>query len=293
MQYQHNGTPVSFEGYFTDELTKRAKEVIAEESDQPFMLYLSYTAPHSPNQGAKEDLKRFEGNPRQTYAAMLYGLDRGVGEVLDLLEEKGEMENTLIFFMSDNGGATTNHSSNLPLKGFKGNKFEGGQRVPMIVAWGDRLQNKESFDGLTSSLDVFATVVDAADIKKKDLHKPIDGVSLLPYLMKGKKGNPHKTLFWRKMDSRAIRSGDYKLIITQGVDTVLYNIKDQLDETENILHQEPAKARKLMKQLARWEKDCCVEPTWIEEGWGPITNGIHKRLMHNEIKTADDMKRKK
>lgn len=84
--------------------------------------------------------------------------------------------------MSDNGGSTTNQSSNLPLKGFKGNKFEGGQRVPFFVVWGDRFKRDQRFTGLTSSLDIFATVVDALDIPEEGLHKPIDGVSLLPYL---------------------------------------------------------------------------------------------------------------
>mgnify|MGYP002288065524 FL=1 len=81
----------------------------------------------------EEDLARFEGQPRQKYAAMMYALDRGVGKIVDELKAAGKFDNTIIFFLSDNGGSTTNQSSNLPLKGFKGNKFEGGQRVPNFV----------------------------------------------------------------------------------------------------------------------------------------------------------------
>lgn len=288
-QYQYNGAELSFEGYFTDELTARARQFISAD-EQPFMMYLSYTAPHSPNQATREDLARFEGNPRQVYAAMMYAMDRGIGEVVEELKRTGKYDNTLIFFLSDNGGATTNNSCNLPLKGFKGNKFEGGQRVPFLIAWGDRLTNKESFTGLTSSLDIFATVTDVLNVKKTELNKPLDGTSLIPFLTGKKKGNPHDVLFWRKMDTRAIRSGAYKLIITRDVDSVMYDLNNDIDEQKNILHKEPRQARKMMKQLAEWEDKCCISPLWIEDGWQDITNGYHKRLMNNQIKTSGDLK---
>lgn len=291
-QYQYNGKGIPFEGYFTDELTSRAEQVVAE-SDQPFMMYLSYTAPHSPNHATKEDLSRFEDSPRQVYAAMMYALDRGVGEVVAELKRTGKFDNTLIFFLSDNGGATTNNSSNLPLKGFKGNKFEGGHRVPFLVVWGNRLSSEKTFGGLTSALDILATVADAADISQKQFNKPVDGVSLLPFLSGKKKGNPHEVLCWRKMDSRAIRMGDYKLIITRGVDSVMYNLKSELDEHTDLMAKEPKQAARMMAALTEWEKRCCIAPMWIEEGWAPTTNGYHRRLMGNEIKTADDLKKKR
>lgn len=291
-QYQYNGKPLSFDGYFTDELTKRAKQVIAE-NDQPFMMYLSYTAPHSPNQATEKDLARFEGQPRQVYAAMMYALDRGVGEVVRELKRTGKFDNTLIFFLSDNGGATTNNSSNLPLKGFKGNKFEGGQRVPFLVSWGDRFKDSEPFTGLVSSLDIFATVADVVGVSKNQLNKPLDGISLLPFLADKKNENPHDILFWRKMDSRAIRSGDYKLIITRGVDSAMYNLNQEIDEQNNIIHKEPKKAQELIKLLVDWEKNSCISPHWIEEEWQDITNGYHERLMKNEIMTSEDLKKKK
>lgn len=289
-QYQYNGQPIRFDGYFTDELTQKAKQVI-RKSNQPFMMYLSYTAPHSPNQATKEDLERFQGHPRQKLAAMMHGLDRGIGEVVNELKRTGKFDNTLIFFLSDNGGATTNQSSNLPLKGFKGNKFEGGHRVPFFVVWGDRFQNKKPFTGLTSSLDIFATIADVLQVKPAALHKPIDGVSLLPYLTGKKCGNPHEVLFWRKMDSRAIREGDYKLIMTLGVDTVLYNLREGIGETNDQMRKEPKRVRKMMEQLSRWERQECIPAKWEEEGWKKITNGYHRRLMNNEIKTAEDLRK--
>lgn len=288
-QYQYNGKKLSFDGYFTDELTFRAQEFIAD-NNQPFMLYMSYTAPHSPNEATKEDLARFEGQPRQKYAAMMYALDRGVGKIVNELKATGKFDNTIIFFLSDNGGSTTNQSSNLPLKGFKGNKFEGGQRVPFFIVWGDRFKQKQHFSGLTSSLDIFATVVEVLGIQKEELNKPIDGISLLPYLLEEKTGNPHEILCWRKMDTRAIRSGSYKLIITSGVDSAMYNIGQDIGEIHNILTEEPEKAQELMEQLNKWEQTCCIEPLWIETGWTDITNYYHKLLMRNKISTSEDIK---
>lgn len=290
-KYLHNSEPTTFEGYFTDELTRRAKEVIAQSNDSPFMMYLSYTAPHSPNQAKAEDLELFEGEPRAVYAAMMWALDRGVGEVVAELEKSGKLDNTIIFFSSDNGGATTNNSSNLPLKGFKGNKFEGGQRIPFFAVWGDKWQG-EVIDGLSSTLDIFATLVDVLDIPKKELANPIDGVSLLPWLEGKKQGNPHKELYWRKMDSKSIRYKDYKLIVTEGVDSALYHIGSDIAEYNNIIDSEPKIASKLLKKLENWEKECCIEPLWIENGWAPITNGYHQRLMNNEIKIAADLYKK-
>lgn len=207
------------------------------------------------------------------------------------LKRTGKFDNTLIFFLSDNGGSTTNQSSNLPLKGFKGNKFEGGHRVPFFVVWGGRFQNKKPFAGLTSSLDIFATIADVLQVKAAALHKPIDGVSLLPYLTGKKRGNPHEVLFWRKMDSRAVREGDYKLIMTLGVDTVMYNLREEIGETNDQMRKESKRARKMMERLSRWEQQECIPAKWEEDGWREITNGYHRRLMNNEIKTPADIKK--
>ncbi len=249
-----------------------------------------HNAVHTPMQATDEDMAKFEGHPRQKLAAMTYALDRGVGTVIRGLKDSGKFDNTLIFFLSDNGGATTNQSSNYPLKGFKGNKFEGGHRVPYFVVWKNGIPAGKPYDGLVSSLDIFATAIDAASISKT--RNRLDGVSLLPYL-KGKKGEPHKVLYWRKMDTRAIRSGDYKLIITHGVDSVLYNIRRDPEEMNNLINKEPDLYRKLAKKLAKWEKNECIEPSWLEEGWRKITNRYHQQLMHNEIKTAQDLYKKK
>ena len=91
------------------------------------------------------------------------------------------------------------------------------------------------------------------------------------------------------MDTRAIRSGSYKLIITRGVDSVLYNMDQDVEEMHDLLSSEPEKAQELMDRLGEWERTCCKDPLWIEEGWADITNGYHQRLMRNEIRTSEDL----
>ena len=282
-----NHEQVRFDGYITDRFTDKAIEFM-NESDRPFFLYMAYNAVHTPMQATEDDLNRFKGHPRQTLAAMTYALDRGIGRLIESLKAAGKFDNTLIFFINDNGGATTNTSSNYPYKGFKGNKFEGGHRVPFFVVWNKHIRGGRHYDGLVSSLDIFRTSMDAAHISRSK--HVLDGVSLLPYLQGKKKGAPHDCLYWRKMDTRAVRLGDYKLIITEGVDSVLYNVRTDPEEMHSILLENPSIYRRLAEKLQQWEREDCVTPLWIEEGWADITNGYHRALMHNQIKTAADLR---
>lgn len=288
---QLNGVQQKFDGYLTDVFTDKAVEYIYE-SDQPFMLYLAYNAVHTPMQATQKDLNRFKGHPRQKLAAMTYALDRGVGQIVEALKKSGKFDNTVIFFLSDNGGAAINTSSNYPLKGWKGNKFEGGHRVPFFMVWNNHIPAGKKFTGLVSSLDIAATFADVANIKEPT-DKRLDGVTLIPYVTKNTNKSPHKMLCWRKMDTRAIREGDYKLIITQGIDSVLYNIKEDPEEMNNLIQKKTKIYKRLKKDLSKWEKEVCVSPRWIETEWGNITNGIHKNLMNNTVKEAKDHYKRK
>ena len=280
---QHNGKRVLFEGYMTDVLGIQAAKFANESANkkEPFFMYLSFNAVHTPMEAKEEDLKRFEGHPRQTLAAMTWSLDENVGRLRNALAETGELENTLIFFLSDNGGAHSNTSDNGELKGWKGNKFEGGHRVPFLVSWPGVLENDQHFDGLTSSLDIFMTSIAAAGIEAPSQHI-LDGVNILPYLSGDKTGDPHKALYWRKLEESAIRMGDYKWISLDNYGSVLYNLADDLGESNDLKEQRPEINEKLMKSFDTWHEDM-IDPLWDEgESWMSVTRHIHKSLMQNK-----------
>lgn len=231
---QENGTYTKFNGYLTDVLGDKTIEFIRKNKEKPFFIYLAYNAVHTPMRAPEEDLKRFEGNPRQMLAAMTWALDRSIGNVLDELKNEKLLDNTLIFFLSDNEGTTPhNTSSNYPLKGFKGNEYEGGKRVPFVVFWGNKIKGAREFNGLVSSLDIFATSLDAAGIKQSP-GKALDGISLLPYLKGKKEGPPHTELYWRKDQDGAARDGNYKLIHVNKLGYRLYDLKNDLGETHDL-----------------------------------------------------------
>jgi arylsulfatase B len=214
-----NGQPVSEQAYLTDAFTREAVDFIDRNQANPFFLYLAYNAVHSPLQGPDAYLKRFAhiGDiQRRIFAAMLSNLDDSVGTVLAKLREIGLEERTLIVFMSDNGGPTRElTSSNHPLRGGKGDVYEGGIRVPFMCQWKDTLPAGQVYRQPVVSLDVFATAAEVAEAPLPD-DRSIDGVSLLPYLKGQEQGRPHETLFWRMNQRTAVRVGDWKLLRNPG-----------------------------------------------------------------------------
>ena len=146
---EKNGATVPFDGYLTDVFGQQAIKFLEDDSEKPFFLYLSFTAPHGPMHATEEDLERFKNitdKKRRTYAAMIWAMDRAIGKVLSSLDESGQTENTIVWFLSDNGGATGNGSINLPLAGHKGIKFEGGIRVPFLMSWPERFPAGTVYD---------------------------------------------------------------------------------------------------------------------------------------------------
>ncbi|WP_166521613.1 sulfatase-like hydrolase/transferase [Zobellia amurskyensis] len=278
---QHNGKRVKLNGYMTDALGDMAVNFINKKRNKPFFMYLSFNAVHTPMEAKEEDLAKFKGHPRQALAAMTWSLDENIGKVVRALKNKGVVENTLVFFLSDNGGAHNNQSSTGPLKGWKGNKFEGGHRVPFVVSWPGQLPSGNSLDGLTSSLDIFSTAVKAANIEVDD-ELILDGVNLLPYLKKAKSGSPHEKLFWRKLDESAVRMGNKKLIALKGFGNVMYDLKNDLGETFDLTRVLPTEKSQIEQEYIKWETEL-MKPLW-DEGpiWMPITRHIHKSLMSNE-----------
>ena len=193
------GQPVVETEYLTDALTREAVDFIDRHDDKPFFLYLAYNAVHSPLQGADAYMRKFshiEDIHRRIFAAMLANMDDSVGAVLKQLRKSGLEENTIVFFLSDNGGPTRElTSSNAPLRGEKSAMYEGGLRIPFMVQWKGVIPAGEVYDRPVSSLDIYAT---AAANAKAEAPNNIEGVDLVPYLTGKRSGNPHETLFWRQ-----------------------------------------------------------------------------------------------
>ncbi|MEP3837676.1 MAG: sulfatase-like hydrolase/transferase [Algibacter sp.] len=289
---QHNGERVFFNGYMTDVLGDQSVSYIEANKKEPFFMYLAFNAVHTPMEAKQEHLEKYKNHPRQKLAAMTWSLDENVGKIQQKLKELELEENTLIYFLSDNGGAANNNSSGGPLKGWKGNKFEGGHRVPFVVSWPSVIKPGQTFSGLSSSLDIFTTSIAAANIKKEPALL-LDGVNLLPYLKGEKTGNPHKKLFWRKLEESAARIGDYKLIGLKNYGYTFYNLDNDLGETTDLSLQEKGNFKKTVNELKKWETQV-LEPLWVEErAWMDVTYHIHQRLMENKKVLYDSPKKMK
>ncbi len=278
---QHNGKRVIFDGYLTDKLGTYAVQYIDKHQKHPFFMYVSFNAVHTPMDAKAIHLEKYKNHPRQKLAAMTWSLDENIGKLRAKLKELNLLDNTLIYFLSDNGGASTNTSKTGPLKGWKGNKFEGGHRVPFIISWPLVLSPNKNFSGLSSSLDIFATSLDAAGIEK-EAGQILDGISLLPYLKNKKQGNPHQQLYWRKLDKAAIRYGDFKMIRMRNYGSRLYNLKNDLGEITNLSNSDSIRFKLLSNQLKNWEHNM-IAPLWEEsKAWMDVNYYIHKQLMENK-----------
>ncbi len=273
-----NRTPVETDDYLTDEFSDAAVRFIKKQidDDQHFMLYLAYNAPHTPLQATEKYLSRFPNIPegkRKTYAAMVSAVDDGVDRVLKALEAGGIDENTIVVFLSDNGGAHNNGSSNKPLRGKKGDLFEGGIRVPFAIRWKGVIPAGQTYRNPILSLDIMASIVAQADIKINPL-RPLDGVDIIPYLTGMNAGDPHDYLFWRKWEQNAmaIRHGNNKLVANRQQDQnppELYNINSDGAETTNIKSSHKDVADELLNEWQKWNskmKDR-VFPTLGEDVW--------------------------
>lgn len=284
---RHNKKHITYEGYLTTLLGDKTCEFIKQKSDKPFFTFLSFNAVHSPMHATKKDLDMFKGHPRQTLAAMTWSMDKAVGKVIKTLESTGKIDNTIIFFLSDNGGALSNNSYNKPLKGWKGNKFEGGHRVPFFVYWKGKLKGGVKYNKTVSALDIFPTAFAVTGNEYK-AGKPLDGVNLLPYINGQKEGKPHDILFWRKDTPTAVRMGDWKMIRMEGFGKVLYNLKDDFQENNNVINQNPEIANEMTQKLEKWEKE--LDNAWWKESkkWCRVTDHIHHYLMQNREPVATD-----
>lgn len=254
-----NNTVVEEKEYLTDALSREAVSFIERNRRQPFFLYLAYNAPHAPLQATAKYLGRFPNisNPkRRTYAAMVSAVDDGVGTVLDKLQELKLTGNTIVIFLSDNGGPENdNGSDNGPLRAGKGSLFEGGIRVPFAIQWPARIKANTVYQQPVISLDIFATV--AANVRKAAAPRnKLDGADLLPYLTGTKPGPPHEYLFWRQFDQKNYavlhQSGLKEVILKDSIGS-LYNLNTGIGETLNLADKNLSIVQRMEQQRKKWE----------------------------------------
>jgi len=251
--------------YLTDWMATKANEFIKLQKNQPFFLYVAFNAVHTPMQAPPDDLVKFPNitkKKRRTLAAMTLALDRAIGSIMDTLKEQGLDDNTIVFFLNDNGGATTNASNNGPLRGMKGSKWEGGIRVPYVVRWKNNLM-PSLYNKPVSSLDIAATSLTLAGDTLEAMND-LDGIDILPFLTGSEKGIPHDILCWRRGPAGAVRNGDWKLIIVEQQPPLLFNIKKDIGETINLAQTQPEKVIELQAMYDTWESEM-VEPLWVAE----------------------------
>ncbi len=265
--------PVKTTQYLTDEFSDEAVRFIARNKEKPFFLYLAYNAPHAPLQASEKYLSRFPNikNPnRRTYAAMVSAVDDGVGRVLAELRKQGLETNTLVFYLSDNGGPIeANASNNQPLRGAKGSPWEGGVRVPFAVQWPGHLPKGLVYDQPVISLDIFATIAALAAAPANPA-RPLDGVNLIPFFTGKNSAAPHDAIYLRMFDKGAfaVWSGGNKLVIPgTGSAAELYNLTRDLAESKNLAATDPAVLSALEQRRVAWSQQL-VEPAFpgLESG---------------------------
>ena len=254
--------PVVEREYLTDAFAREAVSFIERNQDQPFFLHLSFNAVHTPIQATEKYLERFPhlNGEARTYAAMISAMDDAVGLVLATIRKYRLDENTLVFFLNDNGGVLR-YASNAPLRGGKATYFEGGIRVPFLLRWTGRLKPDE-YHHPVIALDVLPTAL-AATGGKLPTDRPYDGVNLLPFLMGNNSGIPHETLFWRMRDMRAqvVRHGPWKYMNVRGQVRV-FDIEADPSETEDVAASEPEIVNDLAARFAAWNEEM-TEPLWL------------------------------
>jgi len=266
---EHNGKPTREDEYLTDELSMHAVRFLKQAAgkNQPFFLYLSYNAPHSPMQAKEEDMAPYAhitDPKRRVVAGMMAAVDRGVGHVVETLKRNGQYDNTLIIFLSDNGGKPSMGSSNAPLRGAKGDIWEGGFRVPFFFHWPAKLQAR-TFDHPVTSLDfypTFAALAGAAIPKGKVLN----GEDIMDALRDGadpRKGEPIFAMrHWAGYSDVSARRGDWKLVRQANKPWRLYDVQTDPGETHDRAAEYPERARELLKVAEGWSRTH-VDPLWF------------------------------
>ena len=267
--------------YTTDAYAARAVDWIERNKGRPWFLYLPFNAQHAPLQAPKTYLDRFSGIPdekRRIFAAMLASMDDAVGRVMGKVRALGQEENTIVFYIADNGGPTASTTSgNGPLRGFKMTTFEGGPRVPFLAQWKGRWPAGKVYDAPVINFDVLPTLVTAAG-GKVDASWRLDGVDLTPFVTGANSARPHQTLYWRYGPQWAVRHGDLKLVVSKGGSgkPELYDLSKDIGESRDLAAAQPAKVRELQALWDKWSAEQ-AEPSAPDVPAGAAKKGGKKK----------------
>ena len=255
--------------YMTDRLTNRAIRFMEEQKGKPFFLYLGYNACHNPWQAAQkyyDQLSDIKEEYLRMYAAILASADDNLGRVLDYLDRNKLTDNTIIIMTSDNGPAKggpeletwTGYDPSRVyifgqtggLRGHKVSLYEGGVRVPMILAYTPQLRKGKVFTDMISTLDFYPTICDLAGIAVPK-GTQLDGVSLVKYLREDTKQQPHDFLFWKRAENGAMRMGTWKLVMDSN-SAELYSLRDDRAETTDLSAQYPHIKKSMLNEWNKW-----------------------------------------
>lgn len=250
--------------YHLDANSAAACAFIKRHHDEPFFFYCAYRAPHVPLDAPKKYLDRFPGKMperRRQALAMISAMDDGVGRIVATLREFDLEEQTLIFYIGDNGAPLKIHkldapgggpgwdgSLNDPLNGEKGMLSEGGIRVPFVASWKGHIPSGQVYDPPVISLDAAATALALAGLPADP---KLDGVNLIPFLNQEENGVPHETLFWRWIAQSAVREGKWKYL-RGGTREYLYDLEADREEKRNLVKKHPEIAKRLSAKLEGW-----------------------------------------
>lgn len=269
--------------YLADFLTDKAVDFIQRHKDAPFFLYLPHFGVHSPYQAKPELIAKFKDKPgagghnNPTYAAMIASVDESVGRVMAALDKLKLADNTVLIFTSDNGGVGGytregikkggDTTDNAPLRSGKGSLYEGGIRVPFIVRWPGVTQAGSSCDVPTIHVDVFPTLAEIGQATAPE-GQPLDGESLAPLFRDPAARLKREAIYqhfpgylgagadtWRTTPVGLIQSGEWKLMEFFEDDRLeLYNLKEDIGESKNLVTEMPDKAKELHAKMIAWRE---------------------------------------
>jgi len=271
LNYMRRGKEVIHpQGHATDLFTDWAVRYIESRtvSSAPFFLYLAYNAPHTPIQPPDEWVKRIQqrqpgiNEVRSKLVALIEHMDDGIGKVLTSLKENGFHDNTLVMFVSDNGGQLDVGAKNGQLREGKGTMYEGGIRVPAIISWPEHIASISTSNALLTTMDIYPTLLETAQIR---IPHTIDGISFVEMLSGGAEPDPDRTLFFSRREGNlrfggktieAIRKGPWKLLQNSPYTQLeLYHLENDPYETTDLSSTEPEVFRQLAAMLRQYIQD--------------------------------------